>query len=83
MIYGYSNRTLNEYGLQELREVTLSMTPAQLRQVASFLTEMANQMETGALQGANAHRHLTTVNPGWMKEHPSADIIVTPARAKG
>ncbi|QSQ18772.1 hypothetical protein JY651_25780 [Pyxidicoccus parkwayensis] len=80
MIYGYSNRTLNEYGLQELREVTFSMTPAQLRQVAQFLSEMAGQMDAGALRGANAHRHMTTVNPSWSKEHPSADIIVTAPR---
>lgn len=79
MIYGYSNRAVNEYGLQELREVTLSMTPAQLRMVADFLVEMASQMEAGKLQGVNAHRHLTSMKPEWIREHPSADIVVSPA----
>ncbi len=81
MVYGYSNGTVNEFGLHELREVTLVMTPSQLRQVADFLLEMAKQMEAGVLRGEHAHCHLTTMNPAWKEEHPSADLIVVPARA--
>jgi hypothetical protein len=77
MIFGYSRRKVNNYGLHELKEVTLAMGPAELRLLGRFLLDMADQMEAGAFD-ACSHRHLTSAHPAWSELHPSADVIVMP-----
>ncbi len=73
-IYGYSNRQVNDYGLQELSEVSLELPPADLRAVARFLNHCAELIESG--QWRTSHRHLTTHEPDWNKRHRNSDVIV-------
>jgi hypothetical protein len=77
MIYGYPRRQVNEYGLQELNELTLAMGPAELRLLGKFLVEMAAEMEAGAFE-RTSHRHMTAKYHEWRTMHPSADVIIMP-----
>jgi hypothetical protein len=79
MIYGYSHRVLNDYGLLEMKEVTFALDAQRLRVVGQFLLDMAREMESGSFD-KHSHRHLTTTNPGWNKESPIADVIVARPR---
>ena len=75
MICGYAERTLDkQYGLLELREVTFSVGPDALREIAGFLSTMAEQIEAG--QFSTDHRHIGEVVRGWDKRNPKHDIIV-------
>jgi hypothetical protein len=58
MVYGYETRTLNEYGLKEMREVTFSTRPDTLRAIAQFLVEAAAQLESQPMS-PNWHRHVS------------------------
>lgn len=76
MIYGYARKTVNEYGLLELGEVTLMMEPAQIRTVGRFLLDIAMQMEA-ASRTQGWHRHLSSWTPDWSSEKGQPDVIVT------
>lgn len=75
MVYGYSKRTVNEYGLVELREITFGLPPGDLRDVAGFLLAMADELED-ACTDENWHRHIEMHVNGWRSRHPDLDIIV-------
>ena len=77
MIYGYALREVNEYGLMELREITFSASPAVLRQIASFLAEAADLMDSGHFRIC-PHRHIENAIPGWDLAFPEKDVVVTP-----
>ena len=77
MIYGYALREVNEFGLIELRELTFSASPTVLRDIAAFLTEAANLMESGHFRNCS-HRHIESAIPGWDITFPEKDIVVTP-----
>ena len=77
MVYGYSRRVINEYGLMEMREVTFALAPEELRVVGQFLLDMAQEME-GRTFEKTTHRHLSTSHPGWTKSTSNADVIVMP-----
>ena len=77
MFYGYSKKQLNEYGLQDLREVTFSASPDVLRQIADFLNESASMMEEGWFDKCS-HRHIQDEVKDWDKRFPERDIIVMP-----
>lgn len=70
MIYGYDSRTLNEYGLKQLREISLAMSPQDIRELASFLQEAAEELE-GASSG---HWHLHA--PDALRRKVGCDVIV-------
>jgi hypothetical protein len=76
MIYGYGDKVLNEYGLLELREVTFAASPDTLREIASFLTSMADLLEAGTFR--ITHRHIGSVVSDWGKRFPGKDVIVIP-----
>lgn len=74
MIYGYSKKVVNEYGLLQMREVSFAMSPTKLRVVATFLARVAEQLESGH---TFLHRHIDEVLPEW-RAVSSTDIIVVP-----
>ncbi|MBA3316303.1 MAG: hypothetical protein M3552_12670 [Planctomycetota bacterium] len=71
MIYGYGGKSLNEYGLTEMREVSLSATPIQLRQIATHLLDAADELDRQTVS-AHWHRHL----PKQVCESLGCDVIV-------
>lgn len=77
MLYGYSNKTLNEYGLLDMREVTIAADSNVLREIARFLNEMAEAMDEGELARCS-HRHIDSVVEDWRDRFPGRDIIVMP-----
>ena len=56
MIYGYDSRTVNEYGLKQLREISLAVSPDDLRELADFLRDTAVELEGAASD--HWHRHI-------------------------
>ena len=58
MIYGYDSRTVNEYGLKQLREISIAVSPNDLRGLAEFLRDAADELE-GATSD-HWHRHMPT-----------------------
>jgi hypothetical protein len=75
MIYGYSIRRVSDHDLLELKELTFEARPAFLRDVASFLAEMADLVETGAFEHCR-HRHIDGFIEGWNERYPGRNIIV-------
>ncbi len=75
MIYGYSEKQLNEYGLLEMKEITFSTSPEALRKIAFFLNEMANLMDDEGF-GKISHRHIQNTISDWDSFYPGKDIIV-------
>jgi hypothetical protein len=80
MIYGYSQKQINESGLLEMKEVSFQVGPDALEEIARFLNEMAGQIRSGRLR-AGGHRHAEEFLPGWRKRH-SFDLIVCAEPAK-
>lgn len=77
MIYGYTRATVNEFGLSEMKEVTFAMSASQLRVVARFLLDMAQEMDAGSFAKCS-HKHLTTTHPDWKTLPGAAEVIVMP-----
>jgi hypothetical protein len=75
MIYGYSAREVNEYGLLEMKEITISALPAVLRDISKFLADAADLMEIGGFE-ACSHRHIQSAIPDWDHRFPDTDIVV-------
>ena len=75
MIYGYSGRVCNEHGLLEMKEITFSAPPETLREVAKFLSAMADHMEAGGFLRCD-HFHIGSVIGGWDESHPGKDVLV-------
>lgn len=71
MIYGYPVRTINEFGLNELREVSISASPELLRSLARCLFDAAIELESGP-KSAHWHRHL----PRKLSDELGCDIVV-------
>jgi hypothetical protein len=64
-IHGYSDQGLpiKEIRPEELAEITLVASPAELRQIAAFLSAAADNMERmGAIY---SHEHLADKQPGF------------------
>ena len=70
MIYGYDSCTINEFGLMEMREVTISASPDVLRELARFLIESADELE-GPVSW-HWHRHA----PNELVTRLGCDIVV-------
>jgi hypothetical protein len=65
-IQGYSRKDADRPNFQfgeEMLEVTLEATPAELREMAAFLNEAANHMED--LGERYSHQHLADLKPGF------------------
>ena len=73
MIYGYRARTLNGYGLMEMREVSISAAPATLRDLARFLVEAADVLDSAEV---SIHWHMHS--PPELRELVGCDVIVVP-----
>lgn len=69
---------LNEYGLVELKEVSLSADTDTIRAIAKFLSDAADEMEK--LGGdydhvhMHMHMHMQDRSPAWRESWP--DIVV-------
>ena len=73
MIYGYSEQVVDEeYGLLQMREITFSMTPEQLRLVAKFLERIAHDIESGV---PFLHRHIEEIIPSWRDVGHVGEIV--------
>lgn len=70
MIYGYDSRTMNEYGLKQLREISLAVAPEDLRELGFFLQEAAEELEGAASD--HWHRHL----PDALRRKVGCDVII-------
>jgi hypothetical protein len=70
MIYGYECRTINEYGLKQLREVSFAMSPDDLRELADFLKEAAEEL--GGASSDHWHRHA----PDALQRKIGCEVIV-------
>jgi len=56
MIYGYGRKTINDYGLLELEEVSIALPPEKLRDLAKFLQTAADRLSSGSLaKGSHMH----------------------------
>lgn len=75
MIYGYACKKVNEYGLLEMREITIAASADVLREMAHFLGEMAEIMEAGGFSRCS-HRHIGSVIKDWDERFPGKDFIV-------
>ena len=71
MIHGYDDATLNEHGLKQMREVSISASPASLRALAAFMTSAAEELESGPVH-ANWHRHI----PNELRCEIGCDVVV-------
>lgn len=77
MIFGYPKKQINEFGLLEMKEITFSSSPDELKQIARFLAEMAELMEESDFENCS-HRHIQNTIPEWSED--LVDIIVMPAK---
>jgi hypothetical protein len=70
MIYGYDSRTLNNYGLKQMREISLAVAAHDLRELADFLKEAAQELEEAS--SYHWHRHA----PDELRQRLGCDVIV-------
>jgi hypothetical protein len=57
MIYGYDARTINAYGLKQMREISIAVRPVTLRALAQFLRDSADELESASVS-THWHKHL-------------------------
>lgn len=74
MIYGYESRTVNEYGLKQLREVSFAASPQTLRELSAFFLEVAQEMEDQGALGQQWHRHISRK----LEKRIGAQVVVLP-----
>lgn len=75
MIYGYPRAIVNpEYGLQEMREVSLEFGPNALRRIARFLQVAADRIESG--EWRTGHLHIDSLDTNWSIDFPECDLVV-------
>ncbi|MFO0883858.1 MAG: hypothetical protein U0894_06690 [Pirellulales bacterium] len=72
-IYGRAKRTCDD-DLLEMSEVTFHVPMADLRRIARFLNDAADQVEQRLTK--NNHVHLIDFDREWSKDHPKSDVIV-------
>jgi hypothetical protein len=78
MIYGYSKKIVNEYGLHELSLVSFQTDAKTLRRIIAFLSDAADELEkkNGCMKEAGDHLHLRDEDENWEKDFPDSDVIV-------
>jgi hypothetical protein len=80
--YGYHRAVVDtEYGLLELREVSFSLSPDELRRVANFLRHCADSIDAGDWR--SDHAHLVAQDHEWRQDHPGLDFVVLHDRGGG
>ncbi len=72
MIYGYDEKTINQYGLKQMREISLSVSADTLREISAHLLSVANELESA--ETSNWHKHL----PSELRNKTGCDVIVIP-----
>lgn len=72
MIYGYDSRTVNGYGLKQMREVSLAVPSPVLRDLAIFLQQAADELEIDSSR--HWHKHL----PSTLATELGCDVVVIP-----
>ncbi|MCA8910206.1 MAG: hypothetical protein KDB82_00755 [Planctomycetes bacterium] len=72
MIYGYSKQVLSDVGLLEMSEVSFELPPKVLRELARFLVEAADELESGERLSFGWHRHASAAISDW----PQGDDVV-------
>jgi len=70
MIYGYESRIVNEYGLKQMREISVATRPDALRDLARFLLQCADELETAA--SGHWHRHASAS----LQREIGCDVVV-------
>lgn len=75
MIFGYDSKVVNEFGLKQMREVSLQIPAADLRELAKFLSKSADELELA--ESPSWHRHL----PEALRQKLGCDVIVLNADA--
>lgn len=70
MVFGYADRTVNEFGLQQMCEVSITASADNLGELAKFINEAARELERA--DGENAHRHL----PELLRSRLQCDFII-------
>jgi hypothetical protein len=74
-VFGYVQRQCNEHGLVELSEVTFQCSPERLRQIALFMQQAADEMETHG--SGFGHLHIQDELENWNDTSPEPpDIVV-------
>jgi len=73
MIYGYGRKTVSDKGMLELKEVSIIASVANLRSLAGFIEDAANQLETEESPSANWHRHIADA----VAQDISCDVVVS------
>jgi len=70
MIYGYDSRTINEYGLKQLKEISIAVSPDVLRALAEFLSHAADELEQA--ESGSWHRHV----PSALQKGIGCDVVI-------
>jgi len=70
MIYGYDSGTINEYGLRQMREISVAVSPDDLRALAEFLTSAADELQGGVSD--HWHKHVSDS----LQRRLGCDVIV-------
>jgi hypothetical protein len=70
MIYGYESQQLNEYGLKQMREISVKVSPDMLRKLAAFLLKTADEAECA--NSDHWHRHV----PEPIRDGLKCDFII-------
>jgi hypothetical protein len=73
MIYGYDSGVLNEDGLKQMREISIASGADNLRELAAFLLQAADDMEQA--KSAQWHRHVLEA----LQQALKCDVIVATA----
>ena len=76
MIYGYDSKTLDEYGLKQMKEVSLGCSPSTVRELAKFLFEAADELEQA--ESIHWHKHA----PERLQRQIGCDVIVINSKYK-
>ena len=90
MIYGYDTKVVNEYGLRQMREISISLSPKGLRALADFLLEAANELESAKSRLEAANEPESAESRNWHRHSPSSvhqevgcDIVIVREPAQG
>ncbi len=75
MICGYPVKQIDERGEVILREVSFCYSPDELRHIAQFFLQVADEFEQPS-DKVFRHRHIDEVIRGWRQYHPNDDLVI-------
>lgn len=79
MICGYPGKRISEAGEYEMKEISFALPPSGLRDIAQFLTEAANALDTEVPHPSD-HYHIETFIRDWRMRYPNLDLVVVDPR---